>query len=78
MEMTKKIVNILDDLQNTYLRMIYSCPPTTLLPTLRTSAGMLDMETRVWMEKVCLTTRILHTREEEENHCTIVIGVHPP
>ena len=56
-----------------FLRMIYSCPPTTPLPALRTSAGMLSLETRVWLEKVCLTTRILHTREEEENHCREVL-----
>ena len=71
--MTKKVSNILDDTQNMYLRMMYSCPPSTPLPTLRTSAGMLGMETRVWLEKICLVTRILHTSEDKDNHCREVL-----
>ena len=28
---------------------------------------MLDMEQRIWLEKVCIVGRLLHTREEQEN-----------
>ena len=69
MGMTKKIKNLLNEQQNMFLRMIYSCPPSTPLLALRTQAGMLDMEHRVWVEKVCLVVRLLHTQEEQENLC---------
>ena len=71
----KNIHNTLNELQYTYLRMIYSCPPSTPLLALRTQAGMLDMEHRVWTEKVCLVARLLHTREDQENLCREVLEV---
>ena len=34
----------LNEIQNTYLRMIYSCPPSTPPLALRTQAGMMDLQ----------------------------------
>ena len=64
----KKIFDKLDEIQNEYLRMIYSCPPSTPKPALRSQAGMLNMEHRIWVEKVCVVTRLMNTREDEENY----------
>ena len=47
--------------------MIYFCPPSTPLLGLRTQVGMPDMQQRVELEKICLVSRLLHTREEQEN-----------
>jgi hypothetical protein len=58
-----------------YLRMIYSSPPSTPLQALRTEAGMLDCEHRIWVEEVSLVTRILHSSQEEENLCKEVLEV---
>ena len=38
----KKTYEILDEIQSEYLRMIYSCPPTTPKPALRSQAGILN------------------------------------
>ena len=62
---SKRIYNKIDEIQNEYLRMIYSCPPTTPKPALRSQAGMLNSKHRVWQEKVCVVARILHTRPRE-------------
>ena len=50
-----------------YLCMLYSCPPSTPLLALSTQAGMPDMQQRVELEKICIVSRLLHTREEQEN-----------
>ena len=55
--------------------MIYSCPPSTPLLALRTQAGMMDCERRIWVEKVCMVARVLHTQQEEENLCREVLQV---
>ena len=55
--------------------MIYSCPPSTPLLALRTQAGMMDCQNRVWVEKVYLVGRILHTGKEKENLCWEVLVV---
>ena len=52
---------------------ICSCPPSTPLLALRTEAGMLDMEQRVWLEKLFIAARLLHTTEEQENVCREVL-----
>ena len=70
---TKKTTNLLNEQQNMYLRMIYACPPSTPLLALRSQAGMMDMEQRVWLEKVCIVARLLHTRQEQENVCREVL-----
>ena len=55
--------------------MINSCPPSTLLIALRTQAGMMKMENRIAVEKVCLVARIMHTNKEKENLCREVLQV---
>ena len=64
----KKTYEKLDEIQNEFLRMIYSCPPSTPKPALRSQAGMLDMKHRIWTEKISVVARILHMREEQENY----------
>ena len=49
---------------SSYLRMTYSCPPSTPIPALRALAGVWDIEHKVALEKVCLITTILHCREK--------------
>ena len=51
-------------LQDSYLRMVYSCPPSTPIPALRALAGVWDMEHKVALEKLCLVTTVLHNRNE--------------
>ena len=70
-----KIYKTLNEIQYTYLRMIYSCPPSTPLLALRTQAGMMDAEQRIWVEKVSLVAKILHSSQEEENLCREVLEV---
>ena len=71
----KNTYKILNESLNTYLRMIYSCPPSTPLLALRTQAGMMDCERRIWVEKVCMVARVLHTQKEMENLCREVLQV---
>jgi hypothetical protein len=61
----KKAFKQLNELQNSYLRMTYSCPPSTPIPALRALAGLWDMEHKVAMELVYLTTTILHNRDDD-------------
>ena len=63
----------LDSLQNTYCRLGYACPGSTPLPALRAEAGLLGMKHRVWKEKVCLVTNIIHLFEDEENFAREVL-----
>ena len=65
----------LNEIQNTYLGMINSCPPSTPLLALRTQAGMMDLQQRIWVEKVSLVARIWHSSQEEENLCREVLEV---
>ena len=46
--------------------MINSCPPSTPLLSLRSQAVMLDCESCIWVEKLSLVARILHSSQEEE------------
>ena len=71
----KETYKTLNDLQCKYLRMIYSCPPSTPLLALRTQAGMMDCENRIAIEKVCLVGRILHSGKDKENLCREVLEV---
>ena len=64
---SKTSLKILNNLQNLYCRLIYSCPDSTPIPALRGEAGLWNMEERIMMEKVCLVTRILHLREDEDD-----------
>ena len=70
----RKIYDKVDEIQNEYLRMIYSCPPSTPKPSLRSQAGMLDSKHRIWIEKVCVLAKILHNKkEQEENYAREVL-----
>ena len=62
----------LEHFQNLYLRFIYSCPPSTPLPALRSQAGMLGVSQRIWLEKINLVAVILH-RTEEDNYSRQVL-----
>jgi hypothetical protein len=61
----KPAFKLLNQLQDYYLRMVYSCPPTTPIPALRALAGVWDMEHKVALEKVCLVSDTLHRRGEQ-------------
>ena len=51
-------------LQNTYLWMVYACPPSTPVPALRALARVWDIEHKVALEKVCLVFTVLQNREQ--------------
>ena len=53
--------------------MIYSCPPSTPKPALRSQAGMLNCQHRIWLEKVCVVSNILHTKVNRENYCRDIL-----
>ena len=63
--MGKAAFKQVNQLQDSYLRMVYSCPPSTPIPALRALAGVWDAEHNVALEKVCLVTTILHDREDD-------------
>jgi hypothetical protein len=65
--------NTLDDLQHQYYRLVYACPDSTPLPALRAEAGLLGFKHRVWTEKICLVTRILHMHKDEENYARDIL-----
>ena len=69
----KKIYEKLDGIQNEYLKMIYSCPPTTPKPALRSQDGMCSMKYYIWVEKVCVTSRILHNNKDKENYAREIL-----
>ena len=70
-----KTYKTLNETQNTYLRMIYACPPSTPRLALRTQAALLDCEHRIWVEKTSLVARILHSNLEEVNLCREILHV---
>ena len=53
-EMSARTVRRLNKLQNWFLRLVLQVGPGTPLPALLWDSGMLDMELRVWREKVML------------------------
>ena len=69
----KKIYLKVDKIQNEYLRMIYSCPPTTPKPALRSQSGMLDSKHRIWLEKLCIVARIFHRERDKENYARDIL-----
>ena len=64
----------LDEIQNEYLRLIYSCPPSTPKPALRSQAGMPNMKHRIWLEKVSLVSSILHTKLDQDNYAREILN----
>ena len=71
--MEKNTYKTLNDLQYTYLRMIYSCPPSTPLLALRTHAGIMDCERRIWVEKVCMVASRLR-----QSRLSTLVKLEPP
>ena len=70
----QKTYEKLDEIQSEYLRMIYSCPPSTPKPSLRSQAGMLSSKHRIWLEKICVVGEIFHKKgEQEENYAREVL-----
>ena len=65
--------NTLDALQNLYCRLVYSCPDSTPLCSLRAEAGLLGCKHRIWTEKVVLVTKIIHQNIEGENYAQEVL-----
>ena len=64
---SKDTIKSLNKTQNNFLKTIYSCPSSTPVPALRAMAGMLDMEFRIYLEKVTLVTSILFQHEDQES-----------
>ena len=63
---SKTTIKTLNDLQSLYCRLIYSCPDSTPIPSLRGKAGLLSMDFRIMSEKVCLVSRIMNMRDKDE------------
>ena len=63
--MTKTAMKTLNSLQCLYCKLIYSCPDSTPTPSLRGEAGLLNIEHRVMIEKVCLVTRVMNVMGED-------------
>ena len=53
--------------------MIYSCPPSTPKPALRSQSGMLDSKHRIWLEKLGIVARIFHRERDKENYARDIL-----
>jgi hypothetical protein len=71
-KLSKKALGLLEECQNQYLRMTYSCPSSTPVPALRSQAGMVSMQHRVWTEQICLVAKILH-RSDKNSYCRQIL-----
>ena len=66
----KPAIRQLNLLQDSYLHMVYACPPSTPIPALRALAGVWDSISHTparalrALEKLCLVTTVLHNRNE--------------
>ena len=65
-DISKAAIKTLNKCQELYCKLIYSCPDSTPLPSLRGEAGLQEMSIRIMTEKVCLVSRILFLGEERE------------
>ena len=70
---TKKAIELADEAQNLYCRLIYSCPASTPKPALRGEAGLLNCEHRIMLEKVCLVSNIMFCHTEQENYARDIL-----
>jgi hypothetical protein len=70
---SRKAIELADEAQNMYCRLIYSCPASTPKPVLRGEAGLLNCEHRIMLEKVCLVSRIMFFHTDEENYAREVL-----
>ena len=64
-EIIQRATDTLDGLQNWYCSLVHACPCSTPKPAIRGQAGLLDMTYQIWIEKVCLLTSIMCSREEQ-------------
>ena len=71
-KLNKKALGLLEECQNQYLRMTYSCPTSTPVPALRSQAGMVSMQHRVWTERICLVSKILHI-SDKDSYCRKIL-----
>ena len=71
-KLEKEDIKKLNDIFHEFLRNIYSCPPSTPLPALRSQAGMVSIEYLVYREKICLVSKLLH-RTEPGNYARQVL-----
>ena len=62
----KTALKTLNDTQSLYCRLIYACPDSTPIPALRGEDGLLNFESRIIFEKICLVTRIINQDNEED------------
>ena len=67
-EISKPTVKLLEETQNLYCHLVYACPGSTPKPALRGQAGLLNIEHRVWLEKICLVSNILFNHSEQETY----------
>ena len=67
-EISRRAIKQLEETQNLFCRLVYSCPSSTPMPSLRGKAGLTDMEHCMWLEKVCLVTSVLFNNEEQESY----------
>ena len=70
---SKKAIELAEQTQNLYCRLIYSCPASTPKPSLRGEAGFLNIEHRIMQEKICLVTRIMFCNSEEESYARYIL-----
>ena len=55
--------------------MIYACPPSTPKPSLRSQAGMVDCKHRIWIEKLCVVSKIMNPMEDQkENYAREILS----
>ena len=67
-EISNSTIKVLEETQNLYCRLVFACPGSTPKPALRGQAGLLDMEHRIYLEKVCLVNNIIFKHSEEESY----------
>ena len=65
---SSQTLKLLEETQNLYCSLVYACPSSTPKPALRGESALLDIEHRVYLEKVCLVTSVMFKYSEEENY----------
>ena len=64
-QISQKVIDTLDGLQNLYCSLVYACPGSMPKPAFRGEAGLLDMSYRICVKKVCLVSRVMFSSEEQ-------------
>ena len=65
-DISSHTIRLLEETQNLYCSLVYACPSSTPKPVLRGEAALLDIEHRVFLEKVCLVTSVLFKHTDDE------------